>query len=315
MSSPVKLAVLGGTGFLSRAFLSRLSSTPLNPAPQILLGSRHSPKPHLPYPHQSLNISSLPDLQSFLQDATHVINLVGILHPTPAYSQTFASTQLKGAENLVNAIQSTPTIRRVVHISAIGASTSSPSEYARTKAAAEETLLTLPKDSIHLTILRPSIVYGPEDSFFNRFNDLTRFLPFLPLVGGGTTKYQPVHVDDVAAAIIRALRFDSTKPDIPSHAIFELGGRDILTFEDLMRLTLTASGKKRLLLPIPFPVASAQGALFETLHQLVPSVPPLLTRDQVKLLRSDNIVTASLGLKDLGIDARGCTKADVDYLA
>ncbi|KAI0564829.1 NAD-dependent epimerase/dehydratase [Gracilaria domingensis] len=202
----------------------------------------------------------------------------------------------------------------MVHLSAIGADLNSPSMYARTKAKGETVSLSLLKDDFaRVTVLRPSIVFGPEDSFFNRFENMSRYLPFLPLVGGGNTKYQPVHVEDVATAIIKALAIDADMKT--TSGIYELGGKTVLTFRQLMQMILDVTERKRLLIPIPFPVASMQGALFELIHSTVPSIPPLLTRDQVELLKSDNVVAPSAKtLYDLGIEPKGCSADTISYI-
>lgn len=158
-------------------------------------------------------------------------------------------------------------------------------------------------------------MFGPEDSFFNRFNSLAKVLPFLPLVGEGTTLYQPVHVSDVAAAIATSLALNDKHVQTPSHSVYELGGANTMSFRQLMELLLKASGKRRLLLPIPFSVATVQGGGFELIHRVAPSIPPMLTRDQVELLRYNNVVApGAKTFADLGIVARGCTLEEISYV-
>lgn len=179
-------------------------------------------------------------------------------------------------------------VRRFVHISALGAAPHSPSEYARSKAAGEAAVLAAFPAA---TILRPSLVFGPDDNLFNRFAGLARFAPVLPLIGGGETRFQPVFVGDVADAATAAL-------DQPEAAgkIYELGGPEILTFRQLMTLLLKEIRRHRLLLPVPAALA-APGAYF---LEFIPDPP--LTRDQVTLLQIDNVVTAGMpGLAELGI--------------
>lgn len=318
---PRVLTIFGGTGFIARQFLrSLIPSTP--PSLEIRLATRRPPPPNFPSPtlpvtHVACDISNPKQVDSALADTTHVLNLTGILYENPP-STTFTSIQATGPTNIAESLKSSPQIQRVVHVSAIGANPDSKSKYASTKAQGEAAILSLrdaPAEP-HISILRPSIVFGVEDSFFNRFNDLATYLPFLPLVGSGLTKYQPVHVADVVAAIraTLALHEDETL-STDSGTVYELGGADVLTFRELMQLTLQASGKRRLLLPIPFPVAHVQGGLFELIHRAVPRVPPMLTRDQVELLRYDNVVSdGAKTFKDLGIEARGCTLKEVDYL-
>jgi NADH dehydrogenase len=181
----------------------------------------------------------------------------------------------------------------LVHGSAIGADEESPSHYARSKAMGEKLVLSALPEAV---IVRPSIVFGPEDSFFNRFASMARISPFLPLIGGGHTRFQPVFVGDVAAAITAAV--DGTaKPG----TTYELGGPEIRTFRKLMEYMLAVIERRRLLLPIPFPIASMQASFLGLLPK------PLLTTDQVALLQRDNVVSGEAKregrtLKDLGID-------------
>jgi NADH dehydrogenase len=176
-----------------------------------------------------------------------------------------------------------------VHVSAIGADATSSVAYARTKAAGEAALhAAFP----HATILRPSIVFGPEDSFFNRFARMSQFLPMLPLIGGGRTRFQPVYVGDVADAVIAGL----LREDVAGRT-FELGGPAVYTFRELMRYLLEVTGRRRMLVNLPFGLAALQATVLELLP-----VPPL-TRDQVEMLRHDNVVSSGMpGLSELGID-------------
>ncbi len=175
-----------------------------------------------------------------------------------------------------------------MQVSAIGADSESASTYAQTKAEGEKRVRAAFPAA---TILRPSIVFGPEDGFFNKFAGLARFLPVLPLVGGGKTRFQPVFVGDVAAAIAAVLDSES------AHGrTYELGGPTIYSFRQLMQIVLTATGRRRMLLPLPFALASFKAMFL----QLAPN--PILTPDQVKLLKTDNVVSpTAAGLADLGI--------------
>jgi NADH dehydrogenase len=166
---------------------------------------------------------------------------------------------------------------RLIHGSAIGADPESRSVYAQTKAAGEAAALEAVPGA---TIMRPSIVFGPEDDFFNRFAAMARLSPVLPLIGGGETRFQPVFVGDVAAAILKAVD-GQTKPG----TIYELGGPEVRTFRQLMELMLAEIGRKRLLVPLPFGLAAFQARFLELLPK------KLLTRDQVKLLAYDNVVS------------------------
>ncbi|HSI40251.1 MAG TPA: complex I NDUFA9 subunit family protein [Xanthobacteraceae bacterium] len=207
------------------------------------------------------------------EGAELIVNLVGILHETGRQNfeavQSFGAKQVAGAAREVGA--------RLVHVSAIGADEQSQSAYARTKAAGEAAALAAVPEAV---VLRPSIVFGPEDDFFNRFAAMARLSPVLPLVGGGATRFQPVFVGDVADAVVRAAQ-GGAEPG----TVYELGGPEVRSFRELIEIVLRETGRKRLLLPLPFSIAALQARVLE----LLPN--PLLTRDQVKLLAADNVVS------------------------
>jgi uncharacterized protein YbjT (DUF2867 family) len=206
--------------------------------------------------------------------ADAVVNLVAIM--SERGQQRFEAVHVDGARAIAEAARAAG-LSTIAHISAIGADRASPSAYGRTKAEAEAAVLeTLP----HAKIIRPSILFGPEDHFFNRFAGMARIAPALPLVGGGKTKFQPAFVGDVARAIA-----DSVEGKVKGGTTYELGGPEVKTFRECMELMLREIDRKRLLVPIPFGIASALGAVL----QYLPG--QLLTPDQVKLLRSDNIVS------------------------
>jgi NADH dehydrogenase len=217
--------------------------------------------------------------------ADAVINLVGILHE--GGPQKFQAVQAEGAR-IIAEEAARAGIRHLVHVSAIGADAKSDSAYARTKSEGEAAVRqAFPK----ATILRPSIVFGPEDGFFNRFAKMAQLSPALPLIGGGKTRFQPVYVGDVAEAVVKAI-------ETPGAAgqTYELAGPKIYTFAELMRLLLQEIGRKRALLPLPFPIAGLMGAILQCLPM------PQLTLDQVRQLKRDNLPSAgSAGLTDLGI--------------
>jgi NADH dehydrogenase len=181
-------------------------------------------------------------------------------------------------------------VESLVQISAIGASPDSASAYARSKAEGEAAVRAAFPEAV---VLRPSVVFGPEDGLFNRFAEITRFSPALPLIGGGRTRFQPVYVGDVARAVVKALTDPACRGKV-----YELGGPKVYSFKELMELLLSTIGRKRLLVDLPFGVARLQATFLELLPQ------PLLTRDQVTLLRDDNVVSpGALTLQDLGIEA------------
>jgi uncharacterized protein YbjT (DUF2867 family) len=205
--------------------------------------------------------------------ADAVVNLVGILFP--AGKQTFKAVQDEGARHVAEAARSAG-VGTLVHISAIGASPDAPSVYARTKAAGEAAVKAVIPDAV---ILRPSIVFGPEDDFFNRFAALARIAPALPLIGGGKTRFQPVFVGDVARAVLAGLTGKAG-----AGAPYELGGPEVLTLKEVMQRVLAYAMRKRLLVPEPFWLAKLQAAFLQWLPR------PPLTIDQVRLLETDNVV-------------------------
>jgi len=231
------------------------------------------------------NLRHAPSVESAARDAHALINLVGILFERGR--QRFDAVHTYGAEQV--ALAANAQRARMVHVSAIGADANSSSAYARSKAHAEQLVLAAQPST---TIMRPSIMFGPEDDFFNRFAGVACVSPALPLIGGGLTRFQPVFVGDVAAAIADAVD-GMARPG----TIYELGGPDIRTFKELMQFVLATIERKRLLVTLPFPLAKAQA----TVLQYLPKPP--LTPDQVESLRNDNVV--SQAAKDEGRTLQG----------
>jgi NADH dehydrogenase len=235
------------------------------------------------------NVRFPDSLLAAAQGADAVINLVGILFPSG--KQTFTSVQDEGARHVAEAARAAGA-QALVQVSAIGADPGSPSVYARSKAAGEAAVRDVFPGAV---ILRPSVVFGPEDDFFNRFAALARIAPVLPLIGGGNTKFEPVFAGDVAKAVIAALTGTAE-----AGAPYELGGPEVLTLKEVMERVLTYTMRKRLLVPVPFWLARLKGAFL----QLLPN--PMLTVDQVKLLQTDTVVSedtkrAGRTLEGLGI--------------
>ncbi len=218
-----------------------------------------------------------------------VINLVSILYQEG--KQKFSSVHEGGALNLAAAIKQAD-ITNVVQVSAIGADTKSKSAYARTKANAEDVIRGAVPSA---DIIRPSIMFGPEDSFFNRFAKLATMSPALPLIGGDT-KFQPVYVGDVAEAIAKVIGQGTTG------STYELGGPRTYSFKELLNFTLETIDRKRILAPVPWFAAGMLGMVGEVVGAL-PFVKPFLTRDQVANLKIDNIVSDDAkSFHDLGVD-------------
>jgi uncharacterized protein YbjT (DUF2867 family) len=223
-----------------------------------------------------------------MDGAQGCVNLVGVLHEHGR--QRFQSVHGMGAQNLAEAAKAAG-VERFVHVSALGADPNSPSKYGRTKAAGEAAVRERLKGA---AILRPSIVFGPEDDFFNRFARMATRAPALPLIGGGATRFQPVFVGDVAQAVATCVLDPAT-----AGKTFELGGPGVYTFRALMEMILAEIGRRRALVPIPFPIADLIGAAGDIQSVLM---TPVLTRDQVASLRTDNVVArGAKGLSDLGV--------------
>ncbi len=232
------------------------------------------------------NIRHQGSVEAAIRDAHVVVNLVGILAEGGA--QTFDAVQAEGAGTIATAAAAAGA--QMVHVSAIGADEKSESAYARTKAAGEKAVLAAVPSA---TIMRPSVVFGPEDQFTNRFAALARISPFLPLIGGGATKMQPVYVGDVANAVA-----DAVDGKAKAGAIYELGGPEILSMREIMQTILAITDRERMLVSLPFGLARFQSYIL----QFAPGALKL-TPDQVELLRHDNVV--SQAAKDAGLTLEG----------
>lgn len=250
------------------------------------------------------NIRDQASVQRALQGATGVVNLVGVLYQTGR--QTFQSVQADGARTLASCA-ATVGVERFVQVSAIGASPKSPAKYARAKAEGEAAVL---KALPLATILRPSIVFGPEDDFFNQFAAMAALAPALPLIGGGKTLFQPVYVGDVAKAIAASFASDNHQGKT-----YELGGPSLYSFKRLMEIVRSETGRSPVLLPVPWPVAELIGSVGDLQTVLAPVIPPLLTTDQVRMLRENNVVSKDASsLQDLGIEPTPVKSVVPDYL-
>jgi NADH dehydrogenase len=242
------------------------------------------------------------DVEAALKGALGFVNLIGIL--TPAPGRGFDQMHRQVSER-ISKCAATNKIERAVYVSAIGANVKSESTYARTKATAEQALLkALPKASI----VRPSVVFGHGDGFFNLLATQMSLLPFMPAFGGGKTRFQPVYVGDVADAIAKILSQTGHEGDI-----YELGGPKTYSFSELIAYTGEVIKMQRGQIPLPFFAARLIG-LGGDLMTLV-GLPPLLTNDQVTLLKANNVVAGgALGFKDLGITPTGLESIVPQYL-
>lgn len=228
----------------------------------------------------------------------HVVNCVGLL--LESGRNTFDAVQDFGARAVAEATRAAGAT--LTHVSAIGADAESASIYSRTKARGEAAVLRAVPDAV---ILRPSIVFGPEDGFFNKFAAMARFSPVLPLIGGGHTRLQPVYVADVAEAVARSV--DGT---IERGRVYELGGPEVLTFRQCLEIMLRITDRKNPLVSLPFGIASLIGSI----ASLVPFVKPPLTSDQVTLLRSDNVVSQAAVSEGRTLEAMGIEPALVEAI-
>lgn len=235
------------------------------------------------------NVRNRASIKRALENSNAVINLVGVMPERGP--QTFQGTQVLGAANIAQ-LAAEAGITNFVHVSAIGADKDSKSNYARTKAEGEAAVREAIPSAV---ILRPSIMFGPEDGFFTRFAVMARFTPVLPLIGG-STKFQPVYVADVALAIANALK--------PGNAgkTFELGGPRTYTMKELLQYITREIDRPRMLLPIPVSVMAPVGYIIGALSKLNPFFGPPITGDQVQLFKVDNVVSPGAGtLADLGV--------------
>jgi uncharacterized protein YbjT (DUF2867 family) len=283
------ITVFGGTGFLGRHTVRALARAGL----RIRVAVRHPNEGFFLRPMGHVgqievvkcNVRDANQVACAVHGVAAVVNLTGILYERG--QQSFEAMHVGAPEAIAKAAHKAGATS-LVHVSAIGADQYAESGYAASKGEGEIRVRAAFADAV---ILRPSIVFGPEDDFFNRFAALARILPFLPLIGGGATKFQPVFVGDVAAAIVRAICDPAARG-----ITFELGGPAVYTFKELMQFVLRESCRKRLLVPVPFFVASMQAMFLQFLPK------PMLTPDQVLLLKSDNVVTAPDTLVSLDIE-------------
>jgi uncharacterized protein YbjT (DUF2867 family) len=284
------ITVFGGTGFIGRHLVALL----LQSGAAVRLAARHpgqvkrAAEPAIAPEIVQGDILDDVSVGAAITGADAVVNLVGIL--TETSTQTYRAIHVEGARRVALAAQNHRAMR-LIHISALGASPTSPAISDRTKAEGEEAVRAAFPQA---TIVRPSLVFGEDDHFFSRFAALIRSSPVLPLIGGGTTKFQPVFVGDMAAGLLELLRRSDT-----AGKTYEFGGPQVYSFKALLELLLTAMNRQRVLIPIPFALAEMQAGLLE----LFPNPP--LTRDQVRLLKTDKVLSRMQPtLGDLGVQSR-----------
>ncbi len=301
-NSETLVTVFGGSGFLGRHVVRALAKRDyrlrigvrrpdlaghLQPLGKV--GQIHAVQANVRYPAS---------VEAAVRGASIVINLVGILAEGGA--QTFDAVQAKGAATVAQAAAAVGA--RVIHVSALGADADSASRYARAKAAGEAAVREAAPEAI---IFRPSVVFGPEDDFTNRFASMARMMPVLPLIGGGRTQMQPVYAGDVATAIADAANGLAKKG-----ATYELGGPEVMTLREIFTAILEITDRKRMFVPLPFGLANLKALLL----QFAPS-PLTLTRDQVTLLRQDNVVSEAAKSAGLTLEGLGITPDSLEAIA
>jgi NADH dehydrogenase len=299
------VTVFGGSGFLGRHVVRALAKRGYRVRVAVRrpeLAGHLQPLGQVGQIHAvQTNLRHAGSVEEAARDSDALINLVGILFERGR--QRFDAVHTAGAEAVARAASASGA--RLVHVSAIGADERSTSLYARSKAAGERLALAAASSAV---VLRPSILFGPEDDFFNRFGAMACFSPALPLIGGGHTRFQPVFAGDVAAAVVASLEGRAQ-----GGQIYELGGPQVCSFRQLMEFMLATIERRRLLIPLPFAVASLQASVL----QWMPT--PLLTPDQVALLRTDNVVSEAASregrtLEKLGIEPVAMASVLPSYL-
>jgi len=304
--SETLITLIGGSGFLGRHVVRALAKRGYRIRVACRRPDLAGHVQPLGVPGQIMPVQAnvrYPDsLAAVCEGAQAVVNLTGVLYSAGA--QSFDAIHVFGAEASARAAKAAKA-KTFIQISAIGADANSASDYAKSKAEGEARARANFPGAI---VIRPSIVFGPEDQFFNRFAAMARFSPALPLIGGGTTKFQPVFVGDIAKAVAQLI-----DANIASGKTYEFGGPEVESFRQLLDFTLQTIGRKRLLVPVPWPVARIQGMIMGLLPK------PLLTSDQVELLKHDNVVSQDAirdgrTLQGLGITPRGIEAIVPSYL-
>jgi len=299
--------VFGGTGFIGKQIVRELASRDIT----VKVATRHPESAYFLRPCGVVgqivpfgcDYSDPKSIESAVDGADYVINCIGILFEKRKNS--FEKVHADLPEAIAKACKKKK-IDNFVHVSALGADSAS-SKYAKSKLAGEKAVLKHVKTA---TILRPSVVFGSDDNFFNMFAELSRYLPVLPLIGGGKTKFQPVFVGDVADAAMVAIDSPKKTPGKIQGQIFELGGPDVVDFKEIYKIIMEHTGRKRCLVPLPWSIAKIEAFFMEFLPK------PLLTRDQIESLKTDNVVADDANtFADLGISPQSLHQIVPTYLA
>ena len=299
------ITIFGGSGFLGRHIVRALARRHYRIRVAVRrpdLAGHLQPLGRVGQIHAvQANLRYADSVAAAIRGSDVVINLVGILYERG--KQRFNTVHTYGAEAV--ALAAAGHGARMIQMSAIGADANSTAHYAQSKAAGEQAVLSA---SPGATIFRPSVVFGPDDDFFNKFAAMARLSPVLPLIGGGATRFQPVFVGDVAEAVAKAV--DGAAK---AGAVYELGGPEVFTFKELLQITLATIGRSRVLMPMPFALAKLEAGVLQFLPK------PPLTPDQVELLRHDNVVSDAAAhdgrtLEGLGIHGRSVQAIIPSYL-
>jgi uncharacterized protein YbjT (DUF2867 family) len=300
-ASETLITVIGGSGFIGRHIVQALAKRGYRIRVAVRRPDLAGYVQPLGTPGQIMPVQAnvrYPDsLRAVCDGAAVVINLTGVLYS--AGPQSFDAIHAFGAEASATAARDCGA-KQFFQMSAIGANPDSASDYAKSKSEGEARARAAFPGTI---VIRPSIVFGPEDDFFNRFAAMARFSPALPLIGGGTTRFQPVYCGDVAEAFARLI-----DAGIASGTTFELGGPEILTFKQLLEFTLATVGRKRLLIPMPWTLAKMKASVLGLLPK------PLLTLDQVELLKHDNVVSEDAKREGRTLEGLGITPRSIESI-
>lgn len=299
------VTVFGGSGFIGRYLVKRLAAA----AAQVRVATRDVEGAKFLKPMGAVgqiapfavSLRNRASIKAAVAGADAVVNLIGVLHE--GGRQSFRMAHVDGPKAIAEE-SAAAGVTQFVHVSAIGADAESASRYAQSKAMGEAAVRAAFPAAV---VLRPSVIFGPEDDFFNRFAAMARLSPALPLIEGGTTKFQPVYVGDVAEAAMAVL---GDPEDAAAGKTYELGGPGVMTFKEVLEYIMAETGRKRVLAPAPTALLRPLAGLME----MLPFAPPL-TRDQLILLKSDNVVAdGALTLTELGVAPTSVSAVAPTYL-